>query len=169
MPDIPQLQPYDLRDLLVTALTWGGFVIVCVVFGLWLLSVLRRMDEEDIPGRQACPTCGYDVRATPDRCPECGSELPQSAEEEVDPEMPIYTIPDDAGPFVVVESKDGSFAVADERVREGGATAAKLGFVFIPCRDEQQAHEVAGRLNRGEHDGTIQVDLLGPDSTGGMP
>jgi predicted amidophosphoribosyltransferase len=44
-----------------------------LLVGLWLW---RR--QEKVKGRQdtrLCPRCGYDLRATPDRCPERGEAV----------------------------------------------------------------------------------------------
>ena len=38
---------------------------------LWLLRRVRRRRRRR---RGLCPACGYDVRASPGRCPECGLE-----------------------------------------------------------------------------------------------
>ena len=96
-PVIPELGDRDLGDgmdsIIWRKAGWLGFgigqeeyfegVIHAAVVPLWfiamscfllpaaraLAAVRRRVRHR----RGACPACGYDLRATPGRCPECGA------------------------------------------------------------------------------------------------
>jgi hypothetical protein len=50
----------------------AGYAIIVGALALMLVGrrVTRRIERRLIQG--ACPQCGYDLRATLDRCPECG-------------------------------------------------------------------------------------------------
>jgi hypothetical protein len=46
-------------------------IVPCIVFGA--IFVARLLLARRLPGVTGrCESCGYDLRATPDRCPECG-------------------------------------------------------------------------------------------------
>jgi hypothetical protein len=66
---------------LVTGERWGDyhhalFVPAWFVSALTLVlpgvAGLRMIRSRKITGAQICRRCGYDLRATPERCPECG-------------------------------------------------------------------------------------------------
>lgn len=51
--------------------------MLVLFFGMWPAIWLFRRRRRRGPGY--CPSCGYDLRATPQRCPECGAQAPTNA------------------------------------------------------------------------------------------
>jgi hypothetical protein len=56
-----------------TRLVGAPYWVPTSLFALFSTLGLRRMHRNSRARvRGSCPACGYDLRATPDRCPECG-------------------------------------------------------------------------------------------------
>jgi hypothetical protein len=61
-------------DLWISSFITGipALVFLCLAISVQLKARQRAKRLKSAK----CPTCGYDLRATPDRCPECGTVPP---------------------------------------------------------------------------------------------
>ena len=59
---------------------WFALLITAALPAWWCIRHRARQRRARRIAAGLCPTCGYDLRATPERCPECGTEAkPRSA------------------------------------------------------------------------------------------
>jgi hypothetical protein len=59
-----------LSSRLIRVPFWPIAVVMSAIPVIWFVRLVRRV-MRDHAG--LCPSCGYDLRATPERCPECGT------------------------------------------------------------------------------------------------
>jgi hypothetical protein len=61
---------YPLNTVQAAVPLWAATLVTALPPLLWLTAAIRRARRKP-PGH--CRRCGYDLRATPERCPECGT------------------------------------------------------------------------------------------------
>ena len=59
--------------VLPVAVGWGAFSVFVLIYVERFLEKRRRHSQDST----RCFFCGYDLRASPDRCPECGTAAGQ--------------------------------------------------------------------------------------------
>jgi hypothetical protein len=95
VPDGRLFRPEESTRLPLRLIEWGQtrrshFSVSMVAVPLWLIALLaavspavwklrRRRRSRHRLQAGCCSQCGYDLRATPDRCPECGREAEKEA------------------------------------------------------------------------------------------
>ena len=68
--DAPALRHYSgPTHSSITFPYWFAATLSLILPAGWIIKSLRKLRRRK---SSLCPTCGYDLRATPDRCPECG-------------------------------------------------------------------------------------------------
>jgi hypothetical protein len=56
---------------------WFPAILTLILPLLWLSKHRKEAIRRDRRNRGLCITCGYDIRATPEMCPECGMKVTQ--------------------------------------------------------------------------------------------
>src|SRR5687768_17587155 len=72
---VPPPASYSERRWLIGVPYWFLFLLFLIAP---CRRTIRHLNERYLARVGLCPCCGYDLRATPDRCPECGA-VPASA------------------------------------------------------------------------------------------
>ncbi len=65
--------PFSATARTVSVSYWTLLVAAAAVAGLTCVPIVRRRRRARRLEHGLCVACGYDVRASPDRCPECGA------------------------------------------------------------------------------------------------
>jgi hypothetical protein len=61
---------------LIFAADWMLALVFSLPPGMWIILAKQRRVRQRRASNGLCVKCGYDLRASPDRCPECGMMVP---------------------------------------------------------------------------------------------